>query len=430
MEYYLNIGKTCTTFTLIAWILTIFVGCKPRGQSPAHTPPASMTQGTADSGGGNTFNGKPLESYIVDITLLPAFKNQVEPILEDLKYFSVGNYAFQFLIKNKAWYFIPEDLTTLPKEKIGSAVHSEQAALQDFKQIWINSKIFDAMTSEEDQAKLILHELLMGLKLLKFDSARQECLGYSVSPESSHLECGYFSESARGKPSDLKEKDYAQIRASVDEIFSRHKELFDKSGEWEDIFFRHGYSSSYIRFSKFATNKTITLADVNTIISQAKMIGINTPNGYDINELSNNHPNFIKSNLSSSENFIWKPSYTCKVSLEFNIDTVSALLETNRGKVNTKFKISNYGLETWDIQDFDGEWFTSLHLRPDFRGLSNQKGQRYFKVNLNLLDKEIQTIIFNEYICLNDNCSEYARSSQSSDFWCSSKKSLKFLGLN
>ncbi|MCB0369189.1 MAG: hypothetical protein KDD45_06960, partial [Bdellovibrionales bacterium] len=204
--------------------MTIIVSCTPHGQSPSGIskiqPPLSPpeVQGTVDSGGGNTFKGRPLESYAINIRELTAFKEGINPILESngLQGSFLKN-VLNWIIDNKTWYLIPSELTQLPSEKIASAVGTEQAALQDFKQVWLNQNIFDMM-STHDQTLLIIHELLMGLRLLKFDSKFSECQAFrTANQEESFCKNSYSSE-IRGSPLDLSVIDYAQIRSTAKKL--------------------------------------------------------------------------------------------------------------------------------------------------------------------------------------------------------------------
>src|ERR1039457_2759014 len=91
--------RSAILVALMGCSVTFFVSCTPHRQgasgvtppggagnnaptSPLMPPPA---QGTADSGGGNTYAGKPLESYIQDITKLNAYQSQIKPIFDKVR---------------------------------------------------------------------------------------------------------------------------------------------------------------------------------------------------------------------------------------------------------------------------------------------------------------------------------------------------------
>jgi len=157
--------------------LALSVGaCTKSGHpSASSVPPSAQAQGTGDSGGGNSYKGRPLESYIRDVTTLPTFQSQLGLVMKSLEDRDPGLAKIIHSILKKNWYFIRGDLQGLPQGKIGSAVPTEQVALQTFQDVWINTDLFDPM-KPEDQGKLILHEILMGLRLMKLDSDHNQCL--------------------------------------------------------------------------------------------------------------------------------------------------------------------------------------------------------------------------------------------------------------
>lgn len=137
--------------------------------------------GTIDGGGGNSLQDKMLESYIVKPQDLAGFE-LVAPLLKNLK--KILNYetpnsdeidpSYYGLIEhalNKSWYLIPVDLKTLTNDKLGAPFVSgtTQVAFQDLDAVWIDENAFNKMPLDE-KAKLILHEIVMSLKLFKFES--------------------------------------------------------------------------------------------------------------------------------------------------------------------------------------------------------------------------------------------------------------------
>jgi hypothetical protein len=77
----------------------------------------------------------------------------------------------------KPWYIAPLNLKPLANETIGlifSEDKTEQLAIQTSKEIWIDSKKFEKMSTKE-QATLIMHEYLMSLYFLKFYKISELC---------------------------------------------------------------------------------------------------------------------------------------------------------------------------------------------------------------------------------------------------------------
>lgn len=159
-------------------------------------PALTETVGTGDSGGGNAIDLKMLESYIIDPADLQVVKDLVLPALtntqRDEKTMSFAGTnkeksevdAKQEAIKSvsdffkiKTWYLAPVSLKSLPKEALGvefTANELQQIAIQTENEIWIDSRLFDKM-SREEQARLIMHEVVMSMYLLNFYTIEDYC---------------------------------------------------------------------------------------------------------------------------------------------------------------------------------------------------------------------------------------------------------------
>lgn len=425
------LGKTTTLAMALVW-LTIIVSCAPASRSPGtsalspnsntsgNPAPASggMTaQGTADSGGGNTLKGKPIESYAVKLGELTAFKSAVLPVIEGFKHHTELHFAVETLLKHKIWYLIPGKLDTLPKEKIGAAIATDQAALQDFKQVWINSEIYGAM-SAEDQGRLLLHEILIGLRILKFDSPKEECLRWSQDQNES---CGSYSNEVRGKPSDLTPDDYAQVRASGVEMFEKYKEWSQVSDKWDDLLYRYGYGG-FLQFVPVDANQMLEIGNVQKMIEDANTIGIQTPYGYDWMELLKLHPDFMKYGLNPPAPINWKSTYACVVSVGLKDHNFSAQIDSSKGKAISNFTLAG-GIRfmAMKMNNLNGKPVTRIDLRPDLK--KYRKGQIFYETNLEFSQQRLSSITLNESVCLADGCDEQA-TKDGSKFFCSAESSV------
>lgn len=133
--------------------------------------------GTVDSGGGNGLRGRPLESYKVDIRSSEEYQTKVLPIIQGL----ARNHArlasdLLHIARERRWYLIPGDLRLIPSERIGVHFGTEQLALQNLGEIWMNAKSYGAMQTDDDRAILLVHELLMGVILMRYQDSLDECL--------------------------------------------------------------------------------------------------------------------------------------------------------------------------------------------------------------------------------------------------------------
>ncbi len=135
--------------------------------------PAAFAGGEA-SGGGNGYQGVPLESYAVDLVSLPEFKEIVSPMLYRLQQKLPGlKEDLTRVYESKNIYLIPALLEHIPSYVVGVTFKTDQLALQTQGSIWIDSVYYDRMRPRE-KATLLVHELVMGLVLAR-DGISWEC---------------------------------------------------------------------------------------------------------------------------------------------------------------------------------------------------------------------------------------------------------------
>lgn len=133
--------------------------------------------GTDSTGGGNGVNGKPLESYAVSIEANADYKTHIAPIIAQVvKKFPRFASDLIHISVDRRWYLIPVDLDKIPQERIGVAFAVDQLALQSRAAVWIDDKLFAKMPEGEDRAKLLLHELVMGIRMMEFQGGLNQCL--------------------------------------------------------------------------------------------------------------------------------------------------------------------------------------------------------------------------------------------------------------
>lgn len=210
------------------------------GSDGLPVPPSNNAEGGIDGGGGgNGVNGKPLESYRTDINQMASYKRVEEKVISKLKT-RFPNLAADLLhiSEERAWYFVPTELKNLPAYRIGVSFKTDQFALQKLKEVWFNKLIFDTM-SEDDQDVLVLHELVMGVRLLEFTNLLDRCLA-NISPlrlDAAHLDkykearktCFKVNRNAAdlgdsiglGKNIVLEEYDYDTIRELTSTLLSK-----------------------------------------------------------------------------------------------------------------------------------------------------------------------------------------------------------------
>lgn len=123
------------------------------------------------SGGGSNYKGKFYDSYLRgtrrDIKKLDAYKD-VEQILSKIEN-QVPEFATALReVAEKNWYFIDQRPPKLSEKETGIIFDGkdiEQAALQTGEEIYVHKRWFDKKASRDEQADLLLHELVQGARL-------------------------------------------------------------------------------------------------------------------------------------------------------------------------------------------------------------------------------------------------------------------------
>lgn len=143
-------------------------------------PGNQVQEGGVDSGGGgNGVNGRPLESYAVRILDITEFNTVVMPIIQKMHEIH-PRFASDMahIALNRTWYLIPVELNKLPAQVIGVSFGDkqlQQLALQNLNAVWINSDLFQKYPTDQDRGTLLLHEIIMGVRLMKYKSNLDQC---------------------------------------------------------------------------------------------------------------------------------------------------------------------------------------------------------------------------------------------------------------
>lgn len=151
-------------------------GTSQEGTKDGSTRGGGSMVGPSDGGGGDTCNGKMIESYRVDITTLEEYKTYIQPILKKLTVSDENGESspFDLSAKLKNWYLIDCKLQDLPKKRKGLYLETYQTAIHTSREIFIDSKSYNKMSAEE-KSKLLLHEMIMGFYLTKFLTVQEVC---------------------------------------------------------------------------------------------------------------------------------------------------------------------------------------------------------------------------------------------------------------
>jgi hypothetical protein len=174
--------------TLVFLLLTVLaMGCEKTiirevapGPEQGRVDPDG--DGTVDSGGGNCLPGdKCLEEFAFDIEERDEARDVVLPIINRLaKTHLRFAGAMLHILKERTWYLVPVKLQELPAKDVGVSFPSDQVALQTRGAVWINSNLFNNL-QPQSRARLILHEVLMGLRIFRYAKLSDRCIAKAMT---------------------------------------------------------------------------------------------------------------------------------------------------------------------------------------------------------------------------------------------------------
>jgi hypothetical protein len=155
--------------------------------------------GTGDGGGGNTCLGKPIESFRTDFSQTPAFQNFLKEKIEqpDWSMDRSSLNAMSWIIHEKPWYLIPRKCAhkELKHSRTGLPFHSWQSYLQTQNEVFVVKEDFEGVGMKPAelanlkvwQATMLTHEMAMGMKFLKNEDERTQCLAARFNPNASAI---------------------------------------------------------------------------------------------------------------------------------------------------------------------------------------------------------------------------------------------------
>jgi len=233
-------------FTLIS--VYFLAACQPRkGTQSSDTPPPPVespapggtgSKGTSDQGGGgNLINGKPLDFYKKDITMLPEFIKYIKPIDEKLNDIRDDNQAdngvnyLDTAAKRKTWYLVPVKLEEIEAARIGTNFKSDQGAYQTEKEIFISELIYKDL-DEEHRAQLLLHEIVMAFYHVKYEDGKFYCEAFKKVSVRENCLSSFSDMSTKDefKPAQKKGKfldpeEYESIRHVTEWFYTQYKAM-------------------------------------------------------------------------------------------------------------------------------------------------------------------------------------------------------------
>lgn len=229
--------------------------------------PSLGATGTSTSGGGTGIDGKVFESYIVDPTQLPAYKEFVGPLLANIKSENPNDPPiYDKVFKLKTWYIAPIDLDKISKDLLGISFiknSTQQIARQTPKEIWIDKRLFDNMTSKE-QGDLISHEWAMNLYLFKFMTVSELYkISQTVAEENKDNDEGQYIHPDQfdqamppEKPHPLDSQDNANIRYVTGWLLQNAQHPITEK-EFLRVLYTHGFDKRFFNPETFEERNSL-----------------------------------------------------------------------------------------------------------------------------------------------------------------------------
>lgn len=151
----------------------------PTEQKTKPTDSQTASHGTIAGGGGNGINDRPLESYKIEWASHAELEKNILEVIQNVALSSPKLAADLLHVKkHRIWYMVPIELDQIPGERIGVYFKTDQEAIQNFAEVWMSDLNFPK--SVADQTMLVLHELSLGVYVLRNSGALDHCLAQAA----------------------------------------------------------------------------------------------------------------------------------------------------------------------------------------------------------------------------------------------------------
>lgn len=146
----------------------------PGAEVPA--PRGPVLQGTSSAGGGgNGIGTRPIEDFKKNIHELTEYKYYIQPILDRMEDDPDPLVSYlKWTVRSKSWFFVPQKLENLNNDRISLAFKTDQLARHAEREIFFDEESYKKASLRE-RAVLLLHEMVMGAKLLMKKTPREQC---------------------------------------------------------------------------------------------------------------------------------------------------------------------------------------------------------------------------------------------------------------
>jgi hypothetical protein len=392
----------------------------------------------AGGGGGSYYKGVPLEDLAQDPKKLPAYSEHIAPIMNKLaKDQSVLWLTFEMILSAKTWYFVPGPLEQLPKGSTGAPISVNDGIQHFYREVWVDTDLFNSseMTTKR-QALMIMHELLMGLKILRFDSDKFICLFLTTVPES----CDGIGEAPpfHDKPLAelIKPRDYVEIRQTGRQFFNNFDSM--STDDINEMMAANHFSLRSYEFKSSKTYKQISFKDLLETIQAASLSQRLPKYSYSEDTLADLFKNWMKTSVPPSTPLLWEPSGKCSIAFtNLTPESVEVQLKVN-GQPQLQLKLINPEdtnstgartiLETSLTQDwtYSKNYEVALHDKQPLFSKDHpapKPGDTYQSVRFSLgyaTPLRLNALRFSKYVCISEGCQTWSEV-EGSVYMCSTQ---------
>jgi len=401
-----------------------------------------------DSGGASYYQGKPLESFKRDPrTEIPAYNQIIKPILDKLVAEDPGQsfhgltHIFETIL-SKPWYFVKGPLEPLSQGTNGAPIKTQEGVLQSYSEVWVDKTLLNGSKMDmKKQAIVLMHELLMGIKILRFDSSKIQCLIFTAYPESCEIHSSIRPYPTKSLDELILHEDYAEVRNLTNILLDEWETL--SANDINQLLIQNHFSLSQFSFPhNKMKEKIINYKDIVAAITGAQLAN-RLPNYYfDSQTLTK----LLMKNVGKSQidyrPIHWKNKGKCDIQFsEINEKSMKMTLKVeikekkkNDQKTtiqkevtlyNNNFEYPNVNSKSILIRDWsqDDVFIHSLSSKSWIRNdrKKSKLGDKYWNVDFsfrNYSDHNLSAISFSEYVCSKEDCITWSKI-EGSDINCS-----------
>ena len=166
-------------------------------------------------------------------------------------------------MKNRNWLFTETPVPNLGAKRQGTPFNIDQWAAQNSKEIWISDQY---KGGDSDKGRILLHEILVGIKLLKYLSHNETCVA-QFGPGS----CQGTNGAPLIQAYKLNDLDHEDVRKTVDWLFANHSHM--NALEFGQKMHEGQFQSDQISFKKYLDSVGNAQKEVDVASLLKKNIG-------------------------------------------------------------------------------------------------------------------------------------------------------------